>query len=104
MIKHIVLLKIKEGILEDKIEECFKAVSGLKNKIEGIISIDSGKDNSPENKNQGYLYGFTVYFKDSKSRDKYISHPEHQKVIKEFIAPIIKDALVFDYEIKSTTK
>lgn len=98
MIKHIVLLKIKEGILEERVRECLEVISNLKNKIDGIVSIDFGKDNSPENKNQGYLYGFIVYFKDSESRDKYISHPEHQKVIKEHIVPIIQDILVFDYQ------
>lgn len=98
MIKHIVLLKIKEGVLERRVRECLEAISNLKDKIDGIVSIDCGKDNSPENKNQGYLYGFTVCFGDSKSRDNYISHPEHQKVVKEHIIPIVCDVLVFDYQ------
>ena len=97
-IKHIVLLKIKEEINEERVKRCLEAIDGLKDKIEGIISIDYGKDSSPENKNQGYQYAFTVYLEDVVSRDNYISHPEHQRVVSEHITPIVSDVIVLDYE------
>jgi Stress responsive A/B Barrel Domain len=38
------------------------------------------KANSPEGLQRGHSHGFTVDFRDAKSRDAYLSHPEHQKV------------------------
>jgi len=97
MIKHIVLLKIKPNILEKTVIQCLEAVVGLKEKIRGIEDIDFGKNNSHEDKNQGYTHGFTVYFKDEAARYFYLTHPAHQKVVKEHIEPIASDVLVFDY-------
>ncbi len=72
---------------------------GLKNKIPGIISITGGTDISNEGKNQGYDYGFVVRFEDIEARDNYLPHPEHKKLIGQFIAPVIEEALVFNYKI-----
>lgn len=99
LIKHIVFLKIKEGINEERVKKCLDTITDLKDTIPGIISIDYGKDNSPEKKNKGYQYAFTVYFKDAASRDSYISHPDHQRVINEHITPIVSDVMVFDYGV-----
>lgn len=99
MINHIVLFKLRDGVTETQLKECLNAIKELKEKISGIIDVSGGFDNSPEHKNNGYNWGFQVKFKDKESRDNYVPHPEHQKVIQEYIVPIIEDVLVFDYII-----
>lgn len=98
MIKHIVLLKIKPNISNDKIEEMYKNLFQLKNSIADIIFISGGKNNSLECKNKSYTESFVVEFKDKNVRDTYLNHPEHKKVAETYILPIIDDIIVFDYE------
>jgi hypothetical protein len=100
MINHIVLFKLKSEVKENQLENCLNAIKNLKEKISGIVEVSGGFDNSPEHKNNGYTWGFQVKFVDDKSRDNYVNHPEHKKVIEKYIVPIIDDVLVFDYSIK----
>lgn len=77
MIRHIVLVKFKTGA---DVETIFAALKALQTKMPGIISITTGKDNSPEELQRGNTHGFSVDFVDAAARDAYLPHPEHQKV------------------------
>jgi Stress responsive A/B Barrel Domain len=76
-IRHVVLVRFKPDADVTKI---FAALNALAQKIDGIIAITAGSDNSPEGLQRGHTHGFTVDFRDTKSRDAYLPHPEHQKV------------------------
>ncbi len=99
MINHIVLFKLKEDVKEEQLKECLDAIKNLKGKISGIVEISGGFDNSPEHKNNGFTWGFVVKFEDEKSRDNYVPHTEHQKVVEKYVLPIIEEGLIFDYKI-----
>ena len=98
MIKHIVLLKLKEGVTEAQTQELLDGLKKLKNAIPGIQEVSGGYNNNPEGKSAGFTYGFIVRFRDAAARDGYVSHPEHQKLAKMLVRPIVDDVLVFDYE------
>lgn len=98
MLEHIVLLKLKQGVAKSQVEAFRRNVLGLKDRIPGIMSISVGKNNSPENRDHGFGWGFVVRFIDSDSRDSYLLHTEHQKVAREHIIPIADDILVLDYD------
>ena len=98
MIKHIVLLKIKPGVSKDKIEEMYDNLFRLKDLISGIATISGGKNNSPENKSKEYTEGFVLNFENKEIREMYLNHPDHIKVAKQYILPIIDEIVVFDYE------
>ena len=77
MIRHVVFVKFKPS---EEVDKIFDALKALQHKIPGIISITTGKDNSPEGLQRGNTHGFTVDFVDVAARDAYLPHPEHQKV------------------------
>ena len=97
MVKHIVLLKLKEGVSLDQTAPILEGLSGLKDKLEGIVDVTGGVNNSPEGKSNGYEWGFVMTFEDEASRDAYLPHPDHKAVSAETIRPIVDDVLVFDY-------
>jgi hypothetical protein len=101
MIKHIVLLKIKQDLSPAAIQSVFIAMDDLRNTIPEIIAFSWGPNNSPEGLNRDYNYGFTMEFKTLTDRDLYLSHPEHVRVATTIILPALTDginsALVFDY-------
>ncbi len=99
MVEHIVLLKLKSGVLEAHLEALSDALLGMADEIPGIESITAGVNNSPEGKSQGYSYGFIVRFKDEASRDAYLPHPFHHQVAADHIRPLVEDVLVFDYSV-----
>lgn len=80
MIRHVVLFKLKSGIAGGSVKEVFAALRNLQTKIPGIISISTGRDNSPEGIQRGHTHGFTVDFETAAARDAYLPHPAHQAV------------------------
>ncbi|MBQ0710887.1 MULTISPECIES: Dabb family protein [unclassified Ochrobactrum] len=102
MIRHIVLIKFRPDLAAAQIEERLQSVVALKGKIDGILSITAGENNSPENLEKGFRHGFVVDFADSAARDAYLPHPEHAKVGKSLVEAAeggIEGVLVFDYAI-----
>ncbi len=77
IIRHVVLVRFKQ---DTDVPKIFTALKSLQAKIPGIVSISTGKDNSPEGLQRGNTHGFTLDFVDAAARDAYLPHPEHQKV------------------------
>jgi hypothetical protein len=80
MITHLVLLKIRADATTDEVEGVFAALAGLKDKIPGLLSFSGGAYDSPEGLNRGFTHGFSMTFSDVAARDRYLPHPEHEKV------------------------
>ena len=101
MIEHIVLLKLKNGVTKTQTQALHDGLIALKEKgsIPGIESVTAGYNNSPEGKEHGFTWGFTMHFTDAAARDGYLPHPDHKELGATFIRPIVDDVLVFDYEI-----
>lgn len=98
MIEHIVLLRWKPDAGAAAKAELAAGLAALAGKVPGIVRYAAGAQNSPENKGHGFDWGFTMTFTDAAARDAYLPHPEHQRVVAEALAPIMQDALVFDFE------
>lgn len=95
-IVHFVALKYKSSTSDaDKIalRSNFKA---LKKKIPGIISIESGENNSVEKRNKDFTDAFLIKFKNEKDRDSYLAHPEHV-AFKNKNLPLVDDVFVMDF-------
>ena len=98
MIEHVVLLKLKEGVTEEQTRKMLDGLVKLKEVVPGMMEVSGGYNNSPEDKDGGFTYGFIVRFRDAAARDGYVPHPEHQKLAKTLVRPLVDDVLVFDYE------
>ena len=97
-IKHVALIKFKEGTTEDQIQKAFEELMDLSESVPAVEDYVAGPNNSPEGLNKGYTHGFVMTFTDTTARDAYISHPEHERV-KAFVLPLIEELVVFDFEV-----
>lgn len=97
-VKHIALLKFKQGTTQEQIDELFEALLDVSENVEGIDDYVSGPNASPENLNQGYTHAFVMTFHDTAARDAYLTHPEHEGFKNEFL-PIVDSVLVFDFDL-----
>jgi hypothetical protein len=97
MIRHIVLLKARAGVTNAQIDAIFADLHSLK--LPGILAIHSGRSESPEKIERGYLHGFTVDFADWDALATYQAHPDHKRVGAALVAAAeggIDGILVFD--------
>ncbi|EHA58282.1 hypothetical protein MCOR02_010655 [Pyricularia oryzae] len=105
-IKHIVLFQFKADASPEAIQEVCSSMVALKDKClhpesqaPYIKSMSGGKDNSPENLQNGIQYAFVAEFERSEDRDYYVAKdPAHQLFVKT-AGQIIEKAIVVDYTI-----
>ena len=101
MIRHIVLIKVADGVPKEDIDLVFDILGNLKKLIPGIISFDAGENCSVEGLARGYTHVFMMDFVDSNARDVYLPHPEHQAVQEPLFKILADDednVLVMDFE------
>lgn len=98
MIRHILLIKFKEVSASSDIEQIQNLFMAIPEKVEGVDSVEWGKNNSPEGKNQGYTHSVLMTFADEAGRKNYLPHPEHE-ALKQVFGPLLDDIVVFDYQV-----
>ncbi|MES2334111.1 MAG: Dabb family protein [Pseudomonadota bacterium] len=100
MIRHIVLLKARPEVTDDHIRTIFAELHALT--LPGILAIHSGRSESPEKIERGYLHGFTVDFADWRALATYLDHPDHKRVGAALVAAAqggLDGILVFDLPV-----
>ena len=104
MIRHIVLLKARPDVTEAQIATIFADLHRLD--LPGLLAIHSGRSESPEKIERGYLHGFTVDFTDWQALAAYQDHPDHKRAGSALVAAAdggIDGILVFDLPINEAT-
>ena len=98
MIRHILLIKFKPSAGDSKIEELRQLFAAMPEKVAGVVAVEWGRNDSPENLNQGYTHSVLMTFADEAGRQNYLPHPEHE-ALKSVLIPLIEDIVVFDYHL-----
>ncbi len=102
MIRHIVLVRFRPDLGEDAISDIWAELHRIKGKVPGILSITSGRSESPERIERGYMHGFVVDFTDWQALAAYQAHPAHQRLGARLTGGAvggIDDILVFDLPV-----
>jgi hypothetical protein len=93
---HVVSLKFKATATPEDIKKIQDAFVALKDKIDGVESLNWGTDISPEHKNKGFTHCFVLTFNSEKTRDAYLEHPQHKAFVK-MLGPVLDDVIVIDF-------
>lgn len=102
MIRHIVLIKFKPDVSEMLVAELFTELHQIKDKVPSVASITSGRSESPEKMERGYMHGFVVDLADWDGLQAYQDHPAHKKLgakLVENAVSGIDGILCFDIDI-----
>ena len=97
-VKHIALVKFKEGTSNEQIDDLFDSLLDVTETIDGVEDYVSGPNTSPEDLSKGFTHGFVITFQDAATRDAYLSHADHEQFKAKFV-PMIEDIVVVDFEI-----
>lgn len=104
MIRHIVLVRFRPDVSGARIDALFAELHAIEGKVPGLLSITSGRSESPEQMERGYMHGFVVDFEDWDGLAAYQVHPDHRRLGTGLVDHAVdgKDGiLVFDLD---TTK
>ena len=96
LLRHVVLLKFKDASTPADLKKVEDAFRNLPSKIKSIKGFEWGKNNSPENINQGFTHCFFVTFQTEKDREEYLPHPAHKAFV-DVLTPHLDKVLVIDY-------
>jgi Stress responsive A/B Barrel Domain len=96
MVEHIILFRWTEEASQEAVDSAVAELRRLKGKIPGIVDLSCGANFSERAK--GYTHGLVVRFTDRAALAAYGPHPDHQRVLQNFINPIRADTLALDYE------
>jgi len=97
-VKHVALLKFKEGTSQDQIDDVFNQLLDLSENVSGIDDYVAGPNNSPEGLTEGFTHGFVMTFHDAAARDAYLTNADHER-FKGNALPVIDKLVVFDFEV-----
>ncbi len=99
-VHHMVMFTWKEGTTAEQAAAIEKALTGLKAKVPGIVSLSYGKQSSNEDaaKKHGFQYGLSVVFVNAAARDAYVTNPDHQAAV-QVLLPQLADVAVLDYDL-----
>jgi hypothetical protein len=97
---HMVMFTWKEGTTSEQTAAIEKALTGLKAKVPGIVSLTYGKQNSSEDaaKKHAFQYGLSVVFTNAAARDAYVTNADHQAAV-QVLLPQLADVAVLDYDL-----
>jgi len=102
MIRHIVLIRFRPEVSDATIEVIFASLQVIREVVPGVLSIASGRSESPEKIERGYLHGFTVDFLDWDALAAYQAHPDHRRIGDALVANAqggLDGILVFDLAV-----
>ncbi len=96
MIRHILFVRFKLDASLQSIAEVLAAFKEMRSKVEGIVDVECGVNDSPENKNKEFTHCILMTFINEAARDNYLPHPEHS-ALKEVFGAILDEIIVLDY-------
>jgi hypothetical protein len=99
MVHHMVLFKLRPDCTDQQRDDFLKALKGLKEHIGVITDLSAGPNFAERNK--GFEYGLSVFVKSRSDLATYQEHPEHQRVLNQYIKPILDDIVAVDYEFEA---
>lgn len=102
MIRHVVLIRFRPEVGEEAIAAIFADLRSIQGKLPGCLAITSGRSESPEKIERGYLHGFIADFADWEALAAYQAHPDHQRVGAALVAQAqggLDGILVFDLAV-----
>ncbi|EOT1929367.1 Dabb family protein [Serratia marcescens] len=101
MIRHIVFIRFHASASQMQIEAVRHAFLTLPQQIVGVLDVEWGQNDSPENKNAGFSHCVLMTFADDAARRRYLPHPAHE-ALKAIFSPVLKDIIVLDYILAAT--
>lgn len=104
MIRHVVLIRFSEHLSEAAIADLFGELHEIEGKIPGLLGITSGRSESPEQMERGYMHGFIADFADWDALQAYQDNQDHRRLGARLVANAVggkEGILCFDLPVSA---
>jgi hypothetical protein len=98
MVRHILILRPRADATPAAIEASRVAITGLLDRIPGLLNVHWGVNFAPAERHDGFTHGFSMDFADRKSLDAYGPHPDHLPAAK-LVRAAFDRIVVFDFDM-----
>jgi len=95
MIKHVVLVKVKPGTPQDRIDAMVAGYNSMKEKIPELVSWSMGVNLRGDGE---FTHAMVAVVENLETLKRYVDHPLHQQVSAELGRPIFEKRVIGDYE------
>lgn len=97
-LKHIVICWLKDPGNPEHRQKLIDA-SDILNEIPGVINVSVGEVIESERSivDDSFDVAYVFTFSDSTSMNSYLAHPDHKKLLKNLINPLVDKILIYDY-------
>ena len=96
VVVHLVFFAFKADATETQIETLMSELRSLSSVIPGVQQLSCGKSFTQRGK--AFTHALSVLLTDRAALDAYGPHPAHQKVLADFVKPILEEVLAIDYD------
>lgn len=96
MIHHVVLLRFTEGTPDAAIARAGEALADLAGRVPEIRRLAFGRNQAPDAE---WPWVLLVVCDDMAAVQRYLEHPEHQRVVREVLLPIRAGRIAADLEV-----
>ena len=96
MIRHILFITFHASAAQQQIDAVRQAFLNIPLRVDGVLDVEWGHNDSPEGKNAGFTHCVLMTFADEAARQRYLPHPAHE-ALKAIFKPVLKDIIVLDY-------
>lgn len=96
MFRHVVMVRLADGMTDDQKEALRGGLARMPEVIPGIRAYRFGEDAGLNQDNFDFVV--TADFDDSDSYVTYRDHPEHQKLVKDLLAPFVVARAAVQFE------
>ena len=100
MIRHILLITFKAGTQADDIAAVRAAFLGIPARVNGVVAVEWGENDSPEGRDDGFTHCVLMTFADEAARQRYLPHPDHD-ALKAIFRPLLERIIVLDYTLQA---
>ncbi|KAL2634742.1 hypothetical protein R1flu_006221 [Riccia fluitans] len=94
LVEHVVLFKVKSDAPEEKVEEIYNALGGLK-KLECVLDLSAGK--ALQILGGDFTHVLHSRYRNKEDLNTYQQHPEHVGIVKNLL-PLVDNILALDWE------
>lgn len=95
MIKHVVLVKVKPGTPQERIDAMVAGYNSMKERIPELVSWSMGTNLRADGE---FTHAMAAVVEDMEQLQRYVDHPLHQQVSAELGRPIFEKRVIGDYE------
>lgn len=98
---HVVVYRLVENLDPDRLTQVEAQFEALPGEIPEVLGIEAGRNVSPSRLARGWDFGAVMTFTGAAERDRFLSHPAHDRLTEATANGFLREAMVFDLPIGS---